>query len=316
MKTKIYFTLLLTLFLGLNSFAQKEKCDDSLNAIINNDNTFTAANAQAYYWEIIQGDALIVGPNTTKTIEVNCTGNNSFFRVKLTRFINGECIEACEVFTCNNNITPLPELRCFGYDPITPINVNSEGKLNRAFVNYPYSAPIPDAGLTFTWYFKFKNGDLKMFYVQNPTFRELCPQNPVMSFGLIVSNGVDSIKLYNAPLDSESPTPSPYLISEFSEAHDSACVTSFFESCNSLLQGSLALRSVEIILNKKEQLIQFVNIDNDSSYNFKLYNLTGNLMLSSDSVNDGIEISKLKEGIYLYNLTTENGEVIKGKLIK
>lgn len=54
---------------------------------------FTATPAQEYYWEICEGNATINGSNTSQTVSINATNS---YKLKLVRFINGNCIEACE----------------------------------------------------------------------------------------------------------------------------------------------------------------------------------------------------------------------------
>ena len=323
MKIKYTFILIISLLIGKVSSAQKPTCSDKLNVITNIDNTYTAATAQAYYWEIIQGDATITGSNLTRSVEVNCINNGVSSIIKLTRFVNGQCIEACEYLACNEP-APLPDFICFGFDPVTPEHVITSGTLNVAFVNNKITPPVPDTGISFEWHFRFRNSSqVLILNGQNPTFIENQQSNPVMTFGLIVSNGVDTRRLY-ARTNSN-----PYALNSQSAYHipgfgvaDISCVSSFhneylsensWNTTKSLKSGS---EIIQVYIIKKNQLIQFENIDNDSSYNFKLYNLAGKLVLTSNSIKDGIKISNLKDGIYLYNLTTETGEVIKGKLIK
>lgn len=71
-------------------------CNNSENHITDNGNgSFTAAAAQAYYWEIIEGNANITGSHTGQSVSVNSNGGS--FKIKLTRFNLGECIESCKV---------------------------------------------------------------------------------------------------------------------------------------------------------------------------------------------------------------------------
>ena len=55
--------------------------------------SFQATAAQAYYWEICNGNATISGSNTNQTVSVNASGN---YTVKVTRFVNGNCVESCK----------------------------------------------------------------------------------------------------------------------------------------------------------------------------------------------------------------------------
>jgi len=80
---------------------QCTNCGDGSNAISHNGNgIFNAANAQAYFWEICSGDAVIVGTNVSKNVSVDC--NSGSFKIKVVRFENGNCLEACKTYICNN----------------------------------------------------------------------------------------------------------------------------------------------------------------------------------------------------------------------
>jgi len=91
----------MALILGLtgNSYAQLTPvcCNNSSNNITNLfGSTFAATNAQAYYWEICTGNATISGSNTNQNVEVNASGG---YTLKVTRFVNGNCMESCKVIT-------------------------------------------------------------------------------------------------------------------------------------------------------------------------------------------------------------------------
>lgn len=102
MRTKILFTFLFFIVFYSNTGAQTcTTCIDSNNSITNNNNnTFTATTAQAYYWEVCSGNATIVGSNTSRTVTVSGTKTS---KIKVTRFLNGNCYESCEIFTISPN---------------------------------------------------------------------------------------------------------------------------------------------------------------------------------------------------------------------
>ena len=94
--------LLLILF-DQTAYGQCQNCIDASNSIsYNGDGTFSATSAQAYYWEICEGNAYITGPNTNKQVTVTCGWGA--FKLNLVRFVNGSCIEACETFICENGM--------------------------------------------------------------------------------------------------------------------------------------------------------------------------------------------------------------------
>ena len=94
MKIKKLFFLLSLLFFSLLSHSQCTDCNDSANNITYSGNgIFTSSDAQAYFWEICEGNAFINGSNTGQTVKVSC---RTKFKIKVTRFVNGNCIESCE----------------------------------------------------------------------------------------------------------------------------------------------------------------------------------------------------------------------------
>lgn len=115
MKIQKLFFLFALLSSSLLSYGQCGNCNDANNSISYNGNgTFSTLIAQAYYWEICDGNATINGSNTAHNVSVSCTGRGNF-TVKVTRFLNGNCIESCETYTCNNgtiSTTTPPGLTC------------------------------------------------------------------------------------------------------------------------------------------------------------------------------------------------------------
>ncbi len=105
MKIKHLF-LAISLLFGTFIYAQCGSCNDVGNNINPNGiNSFTATSAQAYYWEVCSGNATISGSNTNQTVSINCSSN---YTVKLTRFVNGNCIESCEYSVCDTVPQPCP----------------------------------------------------------------------------------------------------------------------------------------------------------------------------------------------------------------
>jgi len=102
MQTKKIF--LSIIFIAANILAQGQcsTCADNSNYITNNGNeTFTASIAQGYYWEICEGNASISGSNTNRTITVSNNGGDTY-KLKVSRFNNGECFDACEIVSCSS----------------------------------------------------------------------------------------------------------------------------------------------------------------------------------------------------------------------
>ena len=170
MKTKQLFFLTLFIFYGLMSFGQCVNCTDPSNFISNNGNgTFTSSNAQAYFWEICEGNATIVGSNTNQSVSVNCTGN---YKIKVTRFQNGNCIEACESITCDNPPPNCPDNIYYinegGGGLCTTGLASISGLSNVDYVNWTwalggYSGTINNAGTTTPIY--YPSGDWTNYYI-------------------------------------------------------------------------------------------------------------------------------------------------------
>ncbi|MCL6268276.1 T9SS type A sorting domain-containing protein [Flagellimonas myxillae] len=101
---KIKLALVLAYFFwNFNGFSQCPDCTDTTNSITyKGEGVFSAASAQAYYWEICSGGGVIVGSNTTKQITVSCNMGN--FNIRVVRFLNGNCMVACETFMCDNGM--------------------------------------------------------------------------------------------------------------------------------------------------------------------------------------------------------------------
>lgn len=110
------FLLLITMVLSTMSFAQERmacsSCTDPGNQITGSNGNYSAATAQAYYWEVCEGNATISGSRTSKNVSVSCTGN---YRLRLTRFQNGSCYTACEIISCGNTGGTCPSVNNLFY---------------------------------------------------------------------------------------------------------------------------------------------------------------------------------------------------------
>jgi hypothetical protein len=206
--------------------------------------------------------------------------------------------------------TSLPTANCFGFDPPqgTP-DINEEGQLNYGYIGYPYNLPVSSTGLTFTWYFKFKQGQLFTFNVQNPTFRELCPSNPIKSFACVVSNGLQT-KTYKS-IDPSYPIPG---------------ISGIKSTPTCFIHPECSPEETERSQNATfKELIVYPNPTN-STINFKgenldkckvsIYNNLGIEVIKNSKANETIHLENLQNGIYLYKITDENGFEQNGKIIK
>ncbi len=97
MKTKLFFLLA---GLCLFSFNVNAQCECKGDGITNNNNgTLTASNADAYFWEVCSGDAVITSGSKDRNLSFECGDRAS--TISLTTFKNGTCtttcIEVCDV---------------------------------------------------------------------------------------------------------------------------------------------------------------------------------------------------------------------------
>lgn len=149
MKTKLIFFLFLFSIIITNGQTRStcEGCNDLGDNITQlENNTISSTSAQAYYWEICDGDATINGSNTGQTVSINSESNQNF-TIKLIRFINGVCIESCETFTYN--IIPpdcndcRPELISFF--------ICKGGRRGAVFIDYT-NCPVSDNISSIDWH--------------------------------------------------------------------------------------------------------------------------------------------------------------------
>lgn len=120
-----HLLFILALAWGLTGYSQNScgSCNDVNNYITATSGTsYSAASAQAYYWEICAGPATISGSNTNQTVTVSCTGT---FTIKVTRFVNGSCVESCETRACG--IGPIGGTNCPTSNNIGYSNEGADG---------------------------------------------------------------------------------------------------------------------------------------------------------------------------------------------
>lgn len=272
----------------------------------------TAQCTSCYDWDIngnttssdnqVVGNAQIIGSDQGQTVSIKPLVAGCF-TVSLTYFDETNCHTCKPVTFCAVDPTPLPATNCFGFDPVQPSDVTSQGTMNYGYLGSPYAAPLPDAGLSFTWYFKFQDGTLLTFYVQNPTFRELCPDNPVKSFACVVSNGVTT-KTYKSIV-------SGYPIPGISGANSPTCF--IHPDCS--LGFRMANPEIKVSPNPTSSTIKFDG-ENLSNYTISIFNSNGTEIIKDAKIDTNISLEKQQKGIYLYIITDANGFRQEGKIIK
>ncbi|NQX85664.1 MAG: T9SS type A sorting domain-containing protein [Flavobacteriaceae bacterium] len=106
MTTKQLFINVLAILCAIFSYGQCNSCTNTSNIITSlGSGNFQASNAQAYFWEICEGNATINGSNTTQNVNVTNNGN---YKIMVTIFKDGNCITACRsmgfyILNCPNS---------------------------------------------------------------------------------------------------------------------------------------------------------------------------------------------------------------------
>ena len=100
--------LLFFLFLGFYAHSQCNECDKNNPNIIKSGNYYSSKdNAQSYWWEVCEGNATIVGSNTSKKVKIICNDSKPF-KINLVKFNKGECVETCKVYSCQPFVPQCP----------------------------------------------------------------------------------------------------------------------------------------------------------------------------------------------------------------
>ncbi len=311
----------------------------NLTIIVGQTTTFSSPIAQCtscYDWDINANDLSsdnqtvgtirIVGTDMGQTVQIQGVSLGSF-SLKLTYFDETGCHVCCfnGTVVSGTPLTPLPKATCFGFDPApNGPDITDEGLLNYAYIGNPYAPPISSVGLTFTWYFRLVNGTLLTFNEQNPTFRQRCPydpndqyngvypnSSPVVSFGVIISNGVQTKILKS--IQSGYPLPA-----EVSNGPNSK--TCFIHEDCFLGNGvpnpsSQQVNKIIISPNPTTSIIKFDG-DNLSSYKISIFNSNGTEIIKNSKIDQNISLEKQEKGVYVLILTDENGYRQEGKIIK
>lgn len=300
--TRLLFMSLL-LVLGANTiiYSQCSNCIDSSNVISYNGNgTFTASSAQAYFWEIenCEGAASIVGSNTSQTITVNC---NSLGRVKIkvTRFVNGNCIEACEIFTCND-IPPPPCNYSLGI-----LDEYIDGTQSGANWVYLHAGGNFPTGTTYTWWITRQNGSTQFYPAST--------QNP-RQVSASINNRITQAKV-TATFGNCTET----ITKIFRCAIPNADINgNLFPECRGVIGGGGFFRTTEkvkVFPNPTNSKITFQGKDLQNK-KITITDFMGNVIIKESSLTSEINLNKEKSGIYFYIIIDEQGNRQEGKIIK
>ncbi len=296
-KTLFTFLGLLTVMTSIG-YSQCLNCKDFSNTIIDNGNgTYTALNAQAYFWEVenCDGSAAIVGSNTNQTIDLNPIQSGQV-KVIVTRFVNGNCLEACKTITCNTGTIGLscPEN--------VAIKISTEGQADGDCTG---SLAVLDnvnaddiSHVNWSWWLGPRVGGSNGTIVNGSVSAYISyPMDNWTGYRLVVSA---EIVLNDGTICNS--------ISEFSELDCGPVGIAARANTYSNNNFSIYPNPVNSVLNLKN-LTQKVSV-------VLIKTSTGKLLKRIENLeNDEIEMSNFKNGLYFISVLYENGETQTNKII-
>ena len=294
MKFQNYFFVLLFLLTGIVSNAQCKNCNDPSNVITQNSNgDFATSSAQAYYWEICEGNATIVGSNTSQTVSVNCSRGT--FKIKVTRFINGDCIEACETYTCDDN--------CNYWVAILNVDIDGSQSGSGDTIYLLANGNYPQ-GTFYSWLITYENGSTQNY--------EASPQNPrpiSASFDMRVSEARVTASYQNC-----SETVTQLFDCALPDIDENGNLS---PECSNL-EGGFSRKNnvVKVYPNpaKNGQSINISGLDNYEVEKIDIVDMSGNVVLTEIKKLNSVELGSLKTGIYFIKISTKQG-IIQKKVI-
>ena len=306
--------ILILLFILTHSFSQSDKsiltdqcttCNDPKDRIENNgDNTFTSDSAQAYYWEICNGSATIVGTNTGQTVTISGTPGSTS-SIRLTRFAYGNCYEHCETFT----IDPIDCNNC-------SIDIVVQGNTNNALCT---------------------SATATLLGCDNPTSNQIVDVEwswamAGTSCGYPYPNAcpITTTNLFEAtiPIGTIVGTPPPYHFLQFYALVTYQDGTTCYVWNQELLECDLnyeapnpgSLKNEETINmhpnpQKKGEALFFEGIDFRNINTIKVFDIYGQTQLDLVPKAQYLNLGTLNSGIYIVQFTTTSNTVIKKRLV-
>lgn len=293
MKVKNYFFVLIFLLTGVASNAQCNNCNDSSNVIIQNSNgDFVASSAQAYFWEICEGNATISGSNINQTVSVNCSKGT--FKIKVTRFVNGNCIESCETYTCGDSCSDYWVAILDEY--IDGTQSGSNYVYLMANGNYP-------SGASYTWTTTRQNGLIQTYAGGDIILVDASINNRIVSAEVTVSFE-DCTETVSKTFDCAIPN---------SDANGN-----LFPECNGNSGGGFgkSMDSIRIHPNpvKANSRIKIEGLEAYDVYTIDIVDIFGNIKSSQNLESDSFKLNNLDTGIYFIKISTKQG-VIQKKIV-
>ena len=299
---KTLFTMLLMVSIGLVMEAQEKRpcptCSNLNNEITDNgDNTFTALSSQAYYWSICGSGISIVGSNTGQTVEITSSGAGAASQLRLTRFINGNCLEACLLTTA-----VIVQVDCFPDPDFKTKNECGEGTGN-VWLNNWFQSSEPIASVTYEFLPSLNNGFFSNFNFDGP--------DPLIT----TKYNSNFLALYEFE-DGDCPPGQGFditfrIIIEFDDPNCETIDEIF------VIEDEFGTNPISISPNPSlgSGQIYFERSSSDKISEVHVYNIFGKQVLKTIPINKSFKIQNLKKGMYFIRFKTVHGDILQQKLI-
>ena len=336
MKTKkLFFLALFSLLFQLNISGQ-DTCSDPLDHItlVNNSGLTEAADAQAYYWELIDPDniASIDGPNTGKTIDIDCSATGTF-KVKVTRFVDGTCVEACRTFRCTSSggggdddddgddgdgeddvIGDEEEDDAINCDtfwvgiPDAYIDGTFSGAdviLLQASGNFP-------AGSTYSWVIERVNGNIENYTASTQNPRPFSANiNNRITRATVTASYMGCVKTssftFYCPIPDIDPN-TGNVLPDCNNNEDPIDIFGFTSINNTD-------DSIHVFPNPTTSTLTFSGKKLEG-HKVSIFDIYGNTIIKDKSILQKIDLQRQKPGTYIYVITDEKGNQQRGRIVK
>lgn len=317
MKTRKLLFVTLLLLCGISTHAQTCNDDDNVIAFIGNDQ-FEATTAQAYYWEIIDGTdhVEIDGSNTGKTIGVTCLSVGEF-TIKVTRFVDGTCIEACETYKCvstgggggGDNIVPIGSTTLC--DTVYQLFVHQEyddGTYSSGNTVSVVAGGNFPPGTLYKWTIERMNGSVEHYgnSTQNPRHFNATINNRIVK-ATVTATYINCVQ--TASVTFLCPIP------------DIGLDGNLLPDCNNGLPGGggpgegRSMMNISVFPNPTTSTVSFTG-EKIEQYQISIYDMYGNTVIKGARLSREINLKKQKPGTYIYVITDGKGYHQKGRIVK
>lgn len=276
-------------------------CNDPKNNIhVSGDNTFTATSAQAYFWEICDGSATIVGSNTNQNVEVSALGGTTS-KIRLTRFNNGNCYEYCEEFTIPQEDPPECDT-CF-------MTMSVDGNTSNGTCG---DATVTIFGCDQTNNIQYIEWSYGLAGTTNPICTGYPYGCPLSGTTIGVTFSVPPFTIY----------PEGNLLQVYADVYYNDGTTMCHYYIEELLicektGGGGSLLNINLFPNpsKTGDQITFDGIDFKNINSIDVLDMSGNLITNTKPSKQSFEINNLTQGVYIVKFTTVTNEIIQKKLV-